>query len=256
MFFLSRGGWRTICVPCSTFVLAIAALVYYVFPKKVGEATLDEMALKGPSKPASPMSAWQVLFLPYVQSVSLVVFLGKVIRYAFIMWLPLYLSQALQFSDTEAAFISLFYDIGGIVGTLSIGFVTEQYFKNNTIQATMAYLLLASGALSVFLGLPGGLLWVTVIMTFFVGVGSNAPDASLTGTVPCLLNQKHMDDGGADITLQLVGLVNGLGSLGPIVEGMLIGKIADYYGWAAVMQVLIAFALLSIVLLYPVMRLA
>jgi OPA family glycerol-3-phosphate transporter-like MFS transporter 1/2 len=46
------------------------------------------------------------------------------------MWLPMYLLQQLKYSKTNAGMFSTMFEIGGIIGSASIGFVLKKYFKN------------------------------------------------------------------------------------------------------------------------------
>jgi sugar phosphate permease len=76
------------------------------------------------------MSMRELWKIPMVPEVAITVFCLKVVRYCMYMWLPMYLLQQLKYSKTNAGMFSTMFEIGGIIGSASIGFVLKKYFKN------------------------------------------------------------------------------------------------------------------------------
>jgi sugar phosphate permease len=50
------------------------------------------------------------------------------------------------------------------------------------------------------------------------------------------------------------GFVNGVGSLGALLEGLLVPRIADAWGWSALFPVLVVLGLLAALALLPTLR--
>ena len=77
-----------------------------------------------------------------VKEIAASVFCLKVVRYAIYLWLPLYLKQEvnelqekkgercfslqLNYSTKDAGLFSTMFDIGGVVGSASIGYVLKR----------------------------------------------------------------------------------------------------------------------------------
>ena len=47
-------------------------------------------------------------------------------NYAFFFWLPLYLTDAYGWSEAQADQLSIWYDVGGIIGSVVGGYVTDR----------------------------------------------------------------------------------------------------------------------------------
>ena len=67
----------------------------------------------------------QALLVPGVIAYSACLFFSKLVAYAFIFWLPFYLSS-LDYSDTAAGNVSTVYDIGGVAGGIIAGYASEK----------------------------------------------------------------------------------------------------------------------------------
>jgi hypothetical protein len=63
------------------------------------------------------------------------------VAYAFIFWLPFYLSN-LNYSDTDAGNISTVYDIGGVAGGIIAGYASDLSGKRGLVSVTMLLLSL------------------------------------------------------------------------------------------------------------------
>src|SRR5262245_22474161 len=58
-------------------------------------------------------------------AVALMYFCVKLIRYSFLFWLPLYMTEVLQYSPVHSGYASAVYELAGLVGVLFAGYVSE-----------------------------------------------------------------------------------------------------------------------------------
>jgi OPA family glycerol-3-phosphate transporter-like MFS transporter 1/2 len=65
-----------------------------------------------------------------VAEVAITIFCLKVVRYCIYMWLPMYLLQHLNYSKQNAGMFSTMFEIGGIFGSASIGYVLKKYLNS------------------------------------------------------------------------------------------------------------------------------
>lgn len=66
---------------------------------------------------------------------------------------------------------------------------------------------------------------------------------------------QYLERGGAhDPTSQLAGAVNGAGSVGAVLEGLLIGAITAMLGWDGFMMFIVAMSLLSFGVMFRASR--
>ena len=59
---------------------------------------------------------------------------------------------------------------------------------------------------------------------------------------------------GHDATSQIAGFINGVASLGSVLEGLLVGVIADAYGWHAVFYCITLMCFVSFAILFRAHR--
>uniref|UniRef100_A0A2P2I1Z2 Glucose-6-phosphate exchanger SLC37A2-like n=1 Tax=Hirondellea gigas TaxID=1518452 RepID=A0A2P2I1Z2_9CRUS len=239
-------GWRYIFLPCAV-VPAIFGLCIVMFARPPSGYTLTiegsstEIApiLAQPSYSSQPrsMTLFQVLRLQLLPEVCASIMFCKCVRYAFMMWLPLFLHDALNYTKFEAGVGSTAYDIGGIFGSLFNGFMVKRFFVgSNLFGACMSNFLM--GMFLMVFYVSQGLGWPAhMSLLFMAGLFNSSADLLLTGPVALKLGEKH----GASITV--CGVVNGMGSIGSVIQGPLIGWIGTTWGWDAVLPVLVAMSL-------------
>ena len=68
---------------------------------------------------------FQAFLIPGVIAYSLCYACLKMVNYSFFFWLPTYLSQGLHWNDKKSDELSNFYDIGGILGGIVAGIITD-----------------------------------------------------------------------------------------------------------------------------------
>jgi sugar phosphate permease len=104
-------------------------------------------------------------------------------------------------------------------------------------------------AVALFAGakLVGASTWLNVALFAVIGAFLFAPDSILGGAAA-------QDAGGPRAAAMATGFVNGVGSLGALLEGLTVPQLAKSYGWSALFPCLVAMALLGAACLLPVLR--
>jgi sugar phosphate permease len=95
--------------------------------------------------------------------------------------------------------------------------------------------------------LPRQELWLTVGALALVGALLFGPDALLSGAAA-------QDVGGAAAAATATGLVNGVGSVGGMLEGLTLPALSARFGWQAMFPLLAALALCAALALIPAAR--
>ncbi|KAL7672974.1 hypothetical protein ACOME3_007852 [Neoechinorhynchus agilis] len=166
------------------------------------------------------------------------VFCLKVVRYGLYFWLPLQLERELGYSNTQASNYSVLFDVGAAIGCLIAGKVLAVLFKSNALIGSAVQSVLSAAALVLFILLSRFGPVAVCVCIALVGALNGAPDVILCGIVPAdLVN--------SDKVAAMIGFVNGLGSFGGMIEGPLIGLVADKYGWTGVSLSMIGFSVLA-----------
>jgi sugar phosphate permease len=122
----------------------------------------------------------------------------------------------------DAGYISTLFDIFGIAGCIVCGIISDRMMSGRRAKISFIFLL-ALCASTVFMFVTA-----QVSLTFFaisisaVGFSLYGPDALMTGAAA--------QDVGGKGTAMAAGLINGMGSIGAVVQEIAIGKMFDSSG--------------------------
>ena len=144
-------------------------------------------------------------------------------------WLPTYLATVQHLSISSAAYLSTMFDVGSVLGAIAAGFVGSNPRRRIVVvilMCTFAALFVSIYDRVASLGYSAN-----TFMIFMSGFMIAGPDSILGGTACSDLCDSSSS--GANILTAAAGLVNGMGSVGAILSGMLPVYIFEAYGWNA-----------------------
>lgn len=169
----------------------------------------------------------------------------KFVRYTFFTWLPLYLVESKGFSADVSAYATNSFDIGGFMGLILGGLLADKLFSKNRGRLAWYAIIAMTACLFAFRGLAQGGLWMVLLGLSAVGFFLYIADSILSGTAA-------QDIGGAECSASATGVVNGIGSLGGILSGILPIWLQQKYGWDSVFILFIVLSLVAVAILIPV----
>ncbi|CAC5372292.1 SLC37A3 [Mytilus coruscus] len=190
----------------------------------------------------------QALLLPGVILYALSYACLKFVNYSFFFWLPFYLHGAFGWKETVADDISVWYDVGGIIGGTIAGFISDRFRKRSIIVIPM--LVLAIPALFIFSHSPNNKTINAVLMTvagFFVGGVANLISAAVSAD----LGRQGPVQGNAEALATVTGIVDGTGSTGAAIGQVLVPVIQEKFGWKSVFVVFMIMIALTIACIFP-----
>lgn len=169
-------------------------------------------------------------------------FLLKPARYAILLWGPVIVSKRLpEIDKVGATLIPIAFGVTGVVAPILIGWVSDTLFRSRRVPPCVLALALLTAAMALFMPLtaahsPGVMIAVLAV----IGLAVYAADAMIS----CVAAVDFGSESGAGTA---AGLVNGCGSLGAVLGGLLPGFLSGnalFYGFAGA-------ALLAGLLLLP-----
>jgi OPA family sugar phosphate sensor protein UhpC-like MFS transporter len=167
-------------------------------------------------------------------------------RYALYFWGPKYISESLGEGDLGAlasALTATSLPIGGALGVILCGYLSDRVFQARRIPITVICLLLTSGIM--LFGLhPIEQPWVMAGFFFCIGFFLFGPDSIISGTAT-------MDFGSKQGAGTATGLVNGIGSIGAILGGYLPGVVTTEDNWSPLFYIFLGGLVVSAMLLVP-----
>uniref|UniRef100_A0A669DID0 Solute carrier family 37 member 1 n=1 Tax=Oreochromis niloticus TaxID=8128 RepID=A0A669DID0_ORENI len=180
------------------------------------------VVVKSESEP-SAISFMGALRIPGVVEFSLCLLFAKLVSYTFLFWLPLYITKAAHLDAKKAGDLSTLFDVGGIVGGILAGVISDKLGKRATTCAVM--LLLAAPTLYGFSMISQFGLGPTIGMLLVCGGLVNGPYALITTAVSADLGTHKSLKGNARALSTVTAIIDGTGSvgaaLGPLLAGLL-----------------------------------
>ncbi|KAI3356630.1 hypothetical protein L3Q82_017816 [Scortum barcoo] len=203
------------------------------------------VVVKRESEP-SAISFMGALRIPGVIEFSLCLLFAKLVSYTFLFWLPLYITKAAHLDAKKAGDLSTLFDVGGIVGGILAGVISDKLGKRATTCAVM--LLLAAPTLYGFSMISEFGLGPTIGMLLVCGSLVNGPYSLITTAVSADLGTHKSLKGNARALSTVTAIIDGTGSVGAALGPLLAGLLSAG-GWDQVFYMLMAADFLALLLL-------
>lgn len=184
------------------------------------------------------------LMIPGVIEYALCLFFSKSVSYTFLCWLPKYIDATTSSDSKQSTFLPIWFDIGGVVGAIVAGILSDRRYGSGTICGLM--LLAAMPSMHAFHKYGYQSITHEIILQSLVGAFVNGPYCLITTSVSADLGER-VKDGHAMATV--AAIIDGMGSLGAVVGPLLTGLISSSGDWSGVFHMLmISNALASVCL--------
>uniref|UniRef100_A0A8C4GUY9 Glucose-6-phosphate exchanger SLC37A2 n=1 Tax=Dicentrarchus labrax TaxID=13489 RepID=A0A8C4GUY9_DICLA len=177
------------------------------------------------------------LSIPGVVEFSLCLLFAKLVSYTFLYWLPLYISNVAHFEAKEAGDMSTLFDVGGIVGGIMAGLVSD--YTGGRASTCCVMLLAAAPMLFLYNYIGQRSLGTTIGMLLLCGGLVNGPYALITTAVSADLGTHESLRGNSRALSTVTAIIDGTGSIGAALGPLLAGVISPT-GWNNVFYMLIS----------------
>ena len=223
-FLLGSWGWRWSFWGCTVLSFAVWWLLFFWQRNRPEDVGLDPIVAEQPEETRAVKASQadrvtlkqygELAMNPIILAMGASYFCIKFLRYALDSWLPAFLN--VQGMDVaHASYYSQIFDFAGLGGVLLSGWALDRWFRGNwaAVCAWMA------------LGVPAGYWAViqfggspTAVAIWFglVGFMLYGPDTLLCGAA-------SVQVAGEQNAVAVAGLVNGMGSIGSVLQEQLIG---------------------------------
>ena len=159
---------------------------------------------------------FRLAFHPVVLTLGVAYLCVKFLRYALDSWLPTFL-VVLGLDVGQASIYSMGFDVFGILPAVLAGWALDRIFRGNW--ALLSMVAAAGMIFGFWVVLQAGASPVAVAFSFgLVGFMIYGPETFLSGAA-------SVQVAGEKNGLAVAGIVNGLGSIGPIFQELMIGRI-------------------------------
>jgi sugar phosphate permease len=203
-------------------------------PEDVGLPPLPEEEAVAVA-PDQPAGKWPVVLIVNVGLIGAFYFCVKFLRYALDSWVPFLLARDYGLDYDDAGYVSLLFPVGGTLGVVAAGVLSDRWFGGRRAGISFWFV---SGLVVTCLALytfGGASLTVFAATQLFLGFFLYGPDALLTGA-------GAMDVGSRRRAVVAAGLINGTGTLGAVLQELVLGRLLDDSDSNAVFGVLLGSA--------------
>ncbi|KAL6030304.1 hypothetical protein STEG23_036202, partial [Scotinomys teguina] len=177
---------------------------------------------------------------------SLCLLFAKLVSYTFLYWLPLYISNVAHFSAKEAGDLSTLFDVGGIIGGIMAGLISD--YTNGRATTCCIMLILAAPMMFLYNYVGQNGIASSIAMLIICGLLVNGPYALITTAVSADLGTHESLKGNAKALSTVTAIIDGTGSIGAALGPLLAGLISPT-GWNNVFYMLISADILACLLL-------
>ncbi|MDT9674323.1 MFS transporter [Pseudomonas sp. JV414] len=245
------GTWHAAFIS-SAAVVGLVAVLFFIFqrnkPEDVGlpavepEPALTAEEAHAQSKISILAPLREILRNRTVLVLGLAYFLLKPARYAILLWGPVIVFEQMPtVGKVGAAIIPTAFELAGLLGPILLGLASDKLFGARRMPACVLSLLALTVSLALFMGaLHTGSVLLVVALLFVMGLTLYGPDSMISGAAA-------IDFGTAKAGATAAGFVNGCGSIGAILGGLLPG----YFDSVTVFIVFAGCALFSALVLIP-----
>ncbi len=158
-----------------------------------------------------------------VLTLGLAYFLLKPARYAILLWGPVIVYERMPgLGKVGAAILPSAFEVAGLLGPILIGFASDRLFGARRMPACVISLLGLTVCLALFVpAMQTGSSLLVLGLLFMMGLTLYGPDSMISGAAA-------VDFGTGEAAGTAAGFVNGCGSIGAILGGLLPGYFDTY----------------------------
>ncbi len=245
------GAWK-LCFYIPACLAVAGAIIIFLSlrdePKEVGLPDLPGTnlgGLKEAGKSAKARKKFEKVMVwrnRWVWTFCIANLFVYVVRMGVLDWGPKFLTESRGLNIKDAAWTVAAFEIAGIVGTLAAGWLTDKLFKGKGHRMCVVCMLGAALFMTIFRFLPDS---ASLGMTAAVLVGAGffiyGPQA--------LIGIELGNQATKEASARANGIAGILGYLGSGLSGILVGYVADSYGWTHVFETIIVVAVIGMFVL-------
>ncbi|XP_019446049.1 PREDICTED: putative glycerol-3-phosphate transporter 4 [Lupinus angustifolius] len=177
----------------------------------------------------------EACMIPGVMPFALCLFFAKLVAYTFLYWLPFYLTQTEiggeYLSVKAAGNLSTLFDVGGIVGGILAGYISDKLSARAITAASFMYV--AIPCMYLYRSYGSVSMNANIALMVVTGLFVNGPYALITTAVSADLGTHHSLRGDSRALATVTAIIDGTGSIGAALGPLLTGFISTR-GWDGV----------------------
>jgi sugar phosphate permease len=229
--------------------VGLALLLFLPEASRPGQSRPGEKSAPDPAREAlaaeeGRAARRRVLTSPFLWALGIAYFFLKLTRYFFWGWAPYYMEKVLGYDGDLAAYVPLAFDVGGMIGAITIGWVSDRFLAGRRMPAAVVSVVCLGAMLMIYGQAAASGVTLNVLALFLCGFFLFGPDAIVSATAA-------QDLGGPRAAAVAAGVINGIGSVGQIVAEKVNPSEAGGADWSNRFRVIGVLTAISALVLAP-----
>lgn len=225
---LGRAGWRWSYFGSALLLLAIWLVVILLHPDRPEKVGLDPIEPEEEPKRTAAQSpdgseglGWTIDTTITVLTMGVIYFAIKFLRYALWSWAPFFMRQNFGLSGDKAGYLSTVFEVCGFLSVILTGVVSDKLFHGRRAFLSFAMLAMMTVSFVLMATLGARSIFFFTLTMGLAGLMLFGPDSLLSGV-------GAIDVGSRRGALAAAGIINGMGSIGPIFQEEIIGRMYNH----------------------------
>lgn len=247
-------GWRWGMYVPGLMCIGIGLFLFFVLrdtPRSLGLPEIEKYRNDYPenAKAQEAEISLKELLVKYVLNNKYIWVLGAAYFFVYIIrgavndWTPLFLMESREYSLVAANASIVWFEIGGLVGSLAAGWASDKIFNGRRGPINVLFSVAVVGAISAFWLMPKGYIFLDYTLIFLIGFLIFGPQM-LIGIAAAELSHKKAAG-------SATGFIGWIAYLGQATAGFPMGKLCEMAGWQGFFLVLGLCGIAVVMILTP-----
>ncbi|KAG8198313.1 hypothetical protein JTE90_021564 [Oedothorax gibbosus] len=177
------------------------------------------------SQHKNAITFWEAVRIPGVIEFSLCLFFSKLVSYTFLFWLPRYLDHTTGVGSQTSAYLSIAFDVGGILGGVVAGVLSDH--TGASALTCVGFLGLAIPSLFIYEAYGSISQIGNIFMQLVCGALVNGPYALITTAVSTELGTHQSIKSNSKALSTVAAIIDATGSVGAAIGPLLAGLVSE-----------------------------
>lgn len=215
-------------------LLAGIALLFYAIDRDGPERTGVSA-----SPVARPRGGYgRLLRRPIVWVFGLTAAFLKILRYSFLFWLPLFMTDQLHYRIGDAGYLSSLYELIGFGGAIAAGYLSDRAARGQRLPVACIMQVALGGMCFVYAAMAAaGPIW-NALGVALIGIFTYGPDTLMQGAAA-------QDVGERELAATASGFISGTASVGQLLSPYLVAVLTKAAGWNRLFLTFVVISLVS-----------
>ena len=155
-----------------------------------------------------------------------------------LLWLPLLLKEYKDYTLSQIADVSSFFDAGGLLGSLALGYLSDKLYSKRSPVSFLSVCVASALGFVLHQHLSSLSQLSLSLLLFFFGFIVSGLNNIISASCAADIGKRQVAQSSQKSQSTVAGIIDGSGSLGAAIGQLIIGWVVSHRGWDAFMMVI------------------